>query len=222
MKKLYIILLFFISLVAKSQLAVLVMHTDTLLSFNPSTGVYIQLTKLVPSQSGQSGKYLSTDGTNYTWIAPVVISGKLNTSDTASMLANYLTGIIGVPVRVKYSDTTSMLSAYLTSIIANTSAISGKAASLTIASDATNADFTIAVNSVKYLPAATLSTNHTITFPTGSNGDYIEIYNNEAGFVWLLSGGAVYQSDGTTTITQLMANTNYIIRKVSSKWRIAN
>lgn len=92
----------------------------------------------------------------------------------------------------------------------------------TVAADATNADFTIAVNSIKYLPAATLSANRTITFPTGSNGDIIEIYNNEAGFTWNLAGAAVYLSDGVTTVTSLLANTNYIIRKVSGKWRISN
>ena len=92
----------------------------------------------------------------------------------------------------------------------------------TVAADATDADFTIAVNSIKYLPAATLSTNRTITIPAGTNGDVIEIYNNEAGYVWNLAGGAVYLSDGVTTITSLMANTNYEIRKVSGKWRIKN
>lgn len=98
----------------------------------------------------------------------------------------------------------------------------GSYAPSSIAADATNADFTAVVNSVKYLPAATLSVNRTITMPAGANGDVIEIFNNEAGFQWLLAGGAVYLADGATTITALYANTNYLIRKVSGKWRILN
>ncbi len=96
------------------------------------------------------------------------------------------------------------------------------ASGLTIAADATDASFTIGVNSVKYLPPATLTTNKTITFPTATNGDYIEIYNNEAGFVWLLAGAPVFLADNVTVVTQLLANANYIIRRVSGKWRIVN
>lgn len=88
--------------------------------------------------------------------------------------------------------------------------------------DATNADFTASVNTVYNLPAATLSTNRTITIPAGSDMDVIEIYNEEAGFTWNLTGSTVYQSDGTTAVTSLLAQTNYVIRKVSGKWKIKN
>lgn len=155
-------------------------------------------------------------------IGLISVAGKVNISDTANMLSHYLTGLVAIPTKVKYTDTANMLSAYLNSIIANTSAITGKATAIVVAADATDADFSIAINSIKYLPAATISQNRTITFPAGSNGDYIEIYNNEAGFTWLLAGGSVYRSDGTTVVGSLLANTNYIIRKVSSKWRILN
>lgn len=93
---------------------------------------------------------------------------------------------------------------------------------VTVASDGTDADYTAIVNSVKYLPSATLSTNRTITIPTGSNGDFLEIYNNEVGFNWLLTGASIYLADGSTIITSLYANTNHLIRKVSGKWRILN
>lgn len=106
--------------------------------------------------------------------------------------------------------------------LAYVSDLTAKQNILTVASDATDADFSIAINSIKYLPSATLSTNRTITIPAGSNGDYIEIYNNEAGFLWNISGSAIYLADGVTTISSLLANTNYILRKVSGKWRILN
>jgi uncharacterized protein YkvS len=88
--------------------------------------------------------------------------------------------------------------------------------------DATNADFTAIVNTSKYLPSATLTANRTITMPAGINGNVIEFYNNESGFVWLLAGASVYLSDGVTVITFLYANTNYTIKKISGKWRVAN
>lgn len=100
--------------------------------------------------------------------------------------------------------------------------ITGMVQALTAAADATDADFTAVINTIKYLPAATLTANRTITMPTGSNLDLIIIDNNEAGFVWNMAGGSVYLSDGTTVITSLLANTNYEIRKVSGKWRIQN
>lgn len=70
MKKLLIILFVFLSAGAKSQLSSLVVSGDTLFNFNPSTGVYTQLTKTVPIQTGQSGKVLSTNGTTYIWSTP--------------------------------------------------------------------------------------------------------------------------------------------------------
>jgi len=89
-------------------------------------------------------------------------------------------------------------------------------------SDATDANFTMSVNARKYLPSATLTTNRTITIPTGSEGDIMKFFSNETGFMWNLTGGAIYKSDGVTTISSLSANTNYLIEKVSGKWRILN
>ena len=94
--------------------------------------------------------------------------------------------------------------------------------SLSNGGNATNADFTAAVNTVYYLPSATLTTNRTITIPTGANMDLIEFYNNETGFTWNLAGELVYLSDNVTTVTSLLANTNYIIRRVNGRWRVAN
>ncbi|WP_124019486.1 hypothetical protein [Flavobacterium laiguense] len=88
--------------------------------------------------------------------------------------------------------------------------------------DATNADFTALVNTSKYLPSATLTANRTITMPVGVDGNVIEFYNNESGFAWSLAGSLVYLADGITVVAFLYANTNYIIKKISGKWRIAN
>ncbi len=93
---------------------------------------------------------------------------------------------------------------------------------MTAASDASDADFSISVNTFVYLPAATLTTNRTITIPAGTNGDQLEFYNNETGFSWNLAGASVYLADGVTLVTSLLANTNTQIRKVSGKWRINN
>jgi hypothetical protein len=93
---------------------------------------------------------------------------------------------------------------------------------MVVVADANNADFTAAVNTSIYLPSGTLTANRIITVPVGANGDVIEFYNNEAGFVWQLAGGLVYLSDGVTVVTFLLANTNYIIKKISGKWRVVN
>ncbi|WP_269221990.1 hypothetical protein [Flavobacterium sp. IMCC34518] len=93
---------------------------------------------------------------------------------------------------------------------------------LSVVPDAVDASFTAGVNTSVYLPPATLTANRTITIPAGTNGDIIEFYNNEAGFVWQLGGGGVYLSDNITVITFLYANTNYIIKKISGKWRVVN
>jgi hypothetical protein len=87
--------------------------------------------------------------------------------------------------------------------------------------DATNANFTMQVNSTIYLPAATLSSNKTITIPAGASGNFMKLYNSEAGFAWLLAGASIYFSDGQIA-TQLWANTNYFIEFISGKWRILN
>ena len=58
--------------------------------------------------------------------------------------------------------------------------------------------------------------------PTGNNGDLIEIYNNnETAFNWTLAGASVYFSDGVTIVGNLLANQNYVMRKISGKWRIS-
>jgi hypothetical protein len=88
--------------------------------------------------------------------------------------------------------------------------------------DATDANFSIVVNTGTYLPNATLTSNKIITIPAGVNGDFIEIFNNESVFSWLLAGSPVYYSDGFTTVPSLVSNTNYLIRFISGKWRILN
>ena len=92
---------------------------------------------------------------------------------------------------------------------------------ITLSADATNTSLSPVTNSANYLPNAVLTTNNSITIPVGSNGDTLEFYNNEKGFVWTLTGDPIYFSD-QTVVTFLNANTNYLIRKISGKWRILN
>ena len=66
MKKLLLILLL-IPVFTNSQLVSLIVRGDTLFSIDPLTGTERQITRTVPTQAGQSGKVLSTNGTAYTW-----------------------------------------------------------------------------------------------------------------------------------------------------------
>lgn len=68
MKKIFY-LIFLFPFIASAQPGV-VLIGDTVKSFDPATGQYVQLTKLVPSQIGQSGKVVSSNGTSYIWITP--------------------------------------------------------------------------------------------------------------------------------------------------------
>jgi hypothetical protein len=69
MRKIFLILLL-LPAFADAQLSSIVLRNDTLFSYNPSTNVWTQLTKTVPAKTGQSGKVLSNNGTDYTWITP--------------------------------------------------------------------------------------------------------------------------------------------------------
>lgn len=91
-----------------------------------------------------------------------------------------------------------------------------------LAANATDADFTAVANSIKHLPAATLTANRTITIPTGADGDVIELHNNEAVYVWNLAGATVYLADRTTVVTQLLYNVPTLLQKINGLWIIKN
>lgn len=140
---------------------------------------------------------------------PMTTGGDLiygGASGTATRLANgssgqYLTSQGGTSAPIWSSPTSSGLS---------------------YGGNATDADFTIAVNSIKNLPPATLTANRNITIPAGTNGDYIEIFNKETGFTWNLIGATVYLADETTTVTSLLYNAPIQIRFVNGKWIVEN
>lgn len=95
MKRLLIIL-FVLPVFAKAQLGI-VSRGDTIFSFDPATNTFVQLTKLVPSQTGQAGKFLSTNGTNYQWLSGDTtyisdFSGKVRSLFTASSGLTYNNG----------------------------------------------------------------------------------------------------------------------------------
>jgi hypothetical protein len=94
--------------------------------------------------------------------------------------------------------------------------------SLSVSSNATNADYTAVVNTVKKLPNGVLTANRTITIPAGVNGQLLDIYNRETAFTWTLAGSPVYYSDETTVVTTLTANTYYSIIYIDGKWTIKN
>lgn len=66
MKILILILLW--GFTAEAQLVSVIVRSDTVFSYNPSTQAEVQLTKFIPSMVGQSGKVLSNNGTNYQWV----------------------------------------------------------------------------------------------------------------------------------------------------------
>ena len=55
-----------------------------------------------------------------------------------------------------------------------------------------------------------------------TEGDYVEISNNEETYTISFIGGDVYLADGVTTITEMAVDTTMQIRLISSKLRIIN
>src|SRR5574343_392651 len=97
MKKLLFILFIAISYISNGQLTSLVVRNDTIFNVDPSTGVWTQLTKNIPPQTGQSGKMLSTNGSAYQWV-----TGLLNNGDGSA-----LTGLTKSQVGLGNVDNTS-------------------------------------------------------------------------------------------------------------------
>lgn len=88
---------------------------------------------------------------------------------------------------------------------------------------ATDANVTAAAGYVYDLPAATLSTNRNFDVTAlNTDGDYIEILNNEAGFTWTFTGATVYLIDRTTTVTTLTTASFYQLRRINGKIIIIN
>jgi hypothetical protein len=89
-------------------------------------------------------------------------------------------------------------------------------------SNGTDANVNMVANGVIFLPPATLTQNRNIVIPSGTDGNFMEIYNEEAGFQWIPTGQPMYYSDGVSTVSALVANTNYLIKFKAGKWRILN
>lgn len=86
----------------------------------------------------------------------------------------------------------------------------------------TDASITVAAGTAYHLPAATLSTGRNLDMTNvNTNGDYVEFYNNEEGFVWTFTGQTVYDSDGATAVTELLINTNSVVRRINGKLMIS-
>lgn len=196
------------------------------LKFNSGSLVTAQITGLVEFLTDDL-YFTITTGTSRKKLVfqdASLTSGKMTVSTTNGRLIDALnsdvpamSSTVGGGVPTPPNDGTKYLNG-----TGNWTVPAGSGSGMSVAADATDADYTAVSNSIKYLPLATLTANRTITIPAGTNGDLLEIYNNEIAFVWNLSGSSVYLSDGSTVVASLLANTNYIIRKVSGKWRISN
>jgi len=87
----------------------------------------------------------------------------------------------------------------------------------------TDANITATAGTTYDLPTATLSANRSIDVSgLNTDGDYIEVLNNEAGFTWSFSGATVYLVDRTTTVTNLLTAAFYQIRRINGKLIIIN
>lgn len=86
----------------------------------------------------------------------------------------------------------------------------------------TNANLVVSPGVSYSLPASMLTANRTIDLTAiNANGDYIEIDNQEAGFTWTFVNGSVYDAY-ENIITNLTANTRYILRRLNNKIKILN
>ncbi len=154
----------------------------------------------------------------------------LSTSNAMTVFKNGKIGIgtispnatLDIVGTIKITDGTQGANKVLTCGANGSASWQNSSTSVLSSTNATDANYTAVVNTFKYLPTATLSTNRTITIPAGTSGDILEIYNNESVFNWLLAGSAVYFSDGVSIVPSLASNTNYLIRYVAGKWRILN
>lgn len=79
----------------------------------------------------------------------------------------------------------------------------------------------VAVPGTSYsLLAATLTTNKTINLTAiNAEADYLEFDNQEAGFTWGFIGGSVIDSYGNS-VTTLLANARYILRRSNNQIKI--
>lgn len=86
----------------------------------------------------------------------------------------------------------------------------------------TDANITAAAGTAYSLPAATLTIARNIDMTNvNTNGDVVEIDNQEAGFTWTFTGQTVYDAY-ENAVTVLMTNTRYIIRRTNGKLKIIN
>ena len=94
MKRILFIASFFMSFSCSAQLISLVVRNDTLFGFDPSTGTYTQYTRLLGTPVGQSGKYVTSNGTTFVWATfPTALSSFTN--DVGFITANQSIALSG-------------------------------------------------------------------------------------------------------------------------------
>lgn len=179
MKRIILIVTVLFSFLANAQLSSLVIRGDTLFNVDPTTGVYTQLTKSVPTMVGQSGKVIGTNGSAYTWVTPFdgtwsSLSGKPSISGTNTGDQD-LSGYSLTSHTHTYASLTSKpttLSGYgITDAVANTITVNGHALNSNVTVSTTD----LSLNNVTNESKATMFNNAaftgTFTAAAGSIGN---------------------------------------------------
>lgn len=208
MRKYLLISFIVLGYASSAQLTSLVVRSgvsgDTLYNFNPSTGTWTQLTKLVPTQAGQAGKFLSTNGSAYTWAVP----------DGGASVWGAITGTLS-----NQTDLQNALDAKQNSLgftaVPNTRTINGQALSGDITIAPAWADVTGKPAAVTSL-SGTNTGDQTISDATITTTDIVtnDVSTSKHGFAPKGNGSAVSYLNGNGTYST-PANTNSTISFLS-------
>ncbi|MDB5199148.1 MAG: hypothetical protein JWO92_1111 [Chitinophagaceae bacterium] len=165
-----------------------------------------------------SGEFTYTDATPLLAINSIAAS-KITGTKTSAFISDFTTASQTVG-DARYFQISNNLSEGTAATMRTNLGVARNAAFLV--SVATDANITATAGTSYSLPAATLSTNRTIDVSgLNTNGDYIEIDNQEAGFTWSFTGATVY--DGyENSVTTLLSNTRYLLRRTNGKIKIIN
>ena len=151
----------------------------------------------------------------------IIVNDRINTEPIA--------GDIPLPVNgdIWYNSTLGKFRKYENGIATNLDTVGSgggstpRYAAYTTATS-TDANLVVAPGTSYTLPAATLTANRTIDLTAiNAEADYIEIDNQETGFTWSFIGGIVLDAYGNS-VTILMANTRYILRRTNNQIKIFN
>ena len=203
MKRIAILIFILLPVICQSQLISLVVRNDTVFGFNPSTAVFTQYTKLVPPIAGQSGKYLTNNGSTYSWDVPASGVTQTTLDDSTSALR---TSINMKQASGSYAVTTNNLSDLSNAATARTNLSLGNVDNTSDAnkpvSSATQTALNLKANiaAPALTGAVTTSGSFGITAGLGSGGTVTQATNRSTGVTINKISGAI-----TTNATSLAA-----------------